>query len=64
MIFFWYFVSIFCAIYENTQIILFKDFAFSLLLSLLYPFLLYLVPTILRIISLRSKKKIKNGCIK
>ena len=57
MIFFLYFISIFCAIYENTQVILFKDFAYSLLLSFLYPFLLYLFPAILRIISLRSKKK-------
>ena len=60
MIFFWYFISIFCAIYENTQFILFKDCAFSLLISLLYPFLLYFIPAILRIISLRSPKKDKE----
>ena len=60
MIFFWYFISIFCAIYENTQFILFKDCAFSLLISLLYPFPLYFIPAILRIISLRSEKKDKE----
>jgi uncharacterized membrane protein len=60
MIFFWYFISIFCAIYENTQFILFKDCAFSLLISFLYPFLLYFIPAILRIISLRSPKKDKE----
>ena len=56
MIFFWYFISIFCSIYENTQAHLFKDSALSFLISLLYPFGLYLIPTTIRIISLRSKK--------
>jgi hypothetical protein len=60
MTFSWYFISIFCAIYENTQFILFKDCAFSLLISLLYPFPLYFIPAILRIISLRSPKKDKE----
>ena len=60
MTFSWYFISIFCAIYENTQFILFKDCAFSLLISLLYPFPLYFIPAILRIISLRSEKKDKE----
>ena len=60
MIFFWYFISIFCAIYENTQIILFKDSSLSFLISILYPFGLYLLPTTLRIISLRSKAKNKK----
>ena len=60
MIFFWYFVSIFCAIYENTQIILFEDSSMSLLISLLYPFVLYIFPAGLRIFSLRSIKKNKQ----
>jgi len=60
MIFFWYFISIFCAIYENTQIILFKDSSLSFLSSMFYPFVLYLLPSSLRIISLRSIKKNKK----
>ena len=56
MLFFWYFLSTFCSVYENTQIILFKDSAISLLISLIYPFFLYLIPAALRIISLRSQK--------
>ena len=60
IIFFWYFISIFCAIYENTQIILFKDSSLSFLISLIYPFCLYLFPATLRIISLRSIKKNKK----
>ena len=54
---FWYFVSAFCAVYKNTQIILFKDSFLSLFLSLLYPFGLYLIPTTLRIIALRNPEK-------
>ena len=57
LVFFWYFVSAFCAVYKNTQIILFKDSFLSLFLSLLYPFGLYIVPSSLRIIALRDSKK-------
>ena len=55
--FFWYFISAFCAVYKNTQIILLEDILFSFLLNLVYPFGLYLIPTGLRIISLKDKKK-------
>ena len=55
--FYWYFVATFCAVYKNTQIILIKDSFLSLFLSLLYPFILYLLPTTLRIIALRDSKK-------
>ena len=57
MCLFWYFVAAFCAVYKNTQSFLLKDSMISLLLSLLYPFGLYLFPTTFRIISLRDKKK-------
>ena len=57
MCLFWYFVAAFCAVYKNTQSFLLKDSMVSLLLSLLYPFGLYLFPTTFRIISLRDKKK-------
>ena len=53
----WYFVTCFCAVYKNTQIIFFKDFLTSFILGLIYPFILYLFPSVLRIISLRSCKK-------
>ena len=57
MCLFWYYISAFCAVYKNTQIFLIKDSMTSFLISLLYPFGLYLIPTALRIISLRDKKK-------
>ena len=54
--FYWYFISAFCAVYLNTQIIFIKDSTMSFLTGLLYPFVLYLFPAILRIISLNIKK--------
>ena len=62
MCFFWYFVAAFCAVYKNTQLFLIKDSMISLLMSLLYPLGLYLLPTALRIISLKDKKK-RLGCL-
>ncbi len=57
---FWFYVSCFCAVYQNTQLYLLKDTSISFALSLLYPFGYYLVPGIFRIPALRSKKKNKN----
>ena len=53
--FFWYYISIFCCVYINTQITLIKDTFLSFGFSLLYPFLFYLVPGLFRIPSLKSK---------
>ena len=60
MIFFWYFISCFCVVYTNTQIILFKDTLISFALSMLYPFGLNLLPGFFRIPSLRAKNKDKK----
>ena len=54
---FWYYLSAFCAIYYNTQIPLIKDNFMSFFTSMIYPFLLDLLPGIFRIISLRYKIK-------
>ena len=54
-----YYVSCFCGIYTHTQIHLIKDTVLSFLLSLIYPFGIYLIPGIFRIPALYSKKK--NG---
>ena len=59
LIFFWYFISCFCAVFINTQIILFYDTIISFGLSLLYPFGYYLIPTFFRITALRTKKRDK-----
>ena len=60
LIFFWYFISAFCAVYKNTQIILFENTLSSFALSLLYPFGLYLLPGMFRIPALRAKSKDKK----
>ena len=56
MLFFWYYLSMFCAIYKNTQIHLLKDTLISFGLSMFYPFLIYLLPAMFRIHALSSKK--------
>ena len=57
LLLFWYYTGVFCAVYENTQIPLFKDTLTSFALNLIYPFVLTLLPVIFRILSLRNKKR-------
>jgi hypothetical protein len=59
MIFFWYYISCFCAVYNNTQIILIKDTAISFALSMSYPIGLNLLPGFFRIPALRAENKDK-----
>ena len=54
--FFWYYISIFCAIYVNTQIHLIKDTLIGYIISLISPFLFNLIPAIFRILSLHNNK--------
>ena len=56
---FWYYVSMFCAIYANAQIHLIKDTLISFGLSLLYPIIIYLFPGIFRIPALADKENEK-----
>ena len=55
-LFFWYASSAFCAVYPNTQRIFIVDSYTGFLMGLLYPFVLYLFPTALRVLSLKAKK--------
>ena len=57
LIFFWYYISIFCVIYKNTQLHLLKDTLMSVGLSLLVPFVIYLMPGMCRIPSLYNRKR-------
>ena len=56
-LFYWYTIVSFCSVYENTQITFLKDSLLSFLLGILYPFVIYLIPSALRILSLRYPKK-------
>ena len=55
-LFYWYIIVIFCALYKNTQVSFIKDTLFSFLISVLLPFVLYLIPSILRVLAIRNKK--------
>ena len=60
IIFFWYFLSCFCAIYINTQYLLIRDALSSFLLSMTYPLGFSLLPGLFRIPSLNAKNKNKE----
>ena len=55
LLFFWYYLSMFGAIYRNTQYHLIKDTLISFALSLIYPFVIYLLPGLFRIPALSKK---------
>ena len=57
---FTFYITCFCGVFVNSQIYLIKDSAISFGLSLVYPFGIYLIPTMIRLIALRSKKKDKK----
>ena len=62
LIFFWYYVAMFCAVYRNTQLHLLKDTLISFCLSLIYPFGINLLPGLFRIPALSNFKK-KKKCL-
>ena len=62
LLFFWYYLSMFCSVYRNTQYHLIKDTLISFGLSLFYPFVIYLIPGIFRIPSLSNPKN-KRICL-
>ena len=64
IIFFWYYLSCFCAVYKNSQIHLIKDTLICFGISMLYPFGYNLITSLLRILSLRSKNKDKECLFK
>ena len=56
LVIYWYIISAFCAVYENTQITFIKDSLLSIFIGLIYPLFLYLIPTILRLCAIRNTK--------
>ena len=60
LFFFWYFISCFCGVYINTQMILIIDSLTSFGLSMVYPLGLNLFPGLFRIPALKKKKKDKE----
>ena len=60
--FFWYYISMFGAIYRNTQLHLLKDTLISFGISILFPFGIYLLPGLFRIPALSDEKR-NNKCL-
>ena len=58
LMFFWYYISSFGAVYQNTQIYLIKNTLISYGFCFIYPFFINVFPSVFRIISL---KKVDNG---
>ena len=56
LLFFWYYISMFCAIYMNTQTHLLKDTLISYAISFISPFFIYLIPGFFRIPALTNRK--------
>ena len=63
MLFYWYVVSAFCVVYKNTQITFIKDWIFSFILGILLPFIIYLIPSALRIYALKNKNDKGAFCL-
>ena len=57
LIFFWYYLSSFGAVFQNSQIYLVKKTLMSFLISLIYPFVINLLPGFLRMPSLKNNSK-------
>ena len=57
LLFFWYFIGCFCAVYINTQKILIYECLITFGSSMIYPFLYSLLATIFRLRALRPKSK-------
>ena len=61
LLFFWYYLSSFGAVYQNTQKYLIKNTLISYGFSLIYPFIINLIPGFFRLYSLKDKQK-KREC--
>ena len=55
-IFYWYLITCFFTVYQNTQIAFIKDSILSFVLGIFTPFGIYLIPTLFRIIALKAVK--------
>ena len=55
LMFFWYYLSSFCALYKNSQVHLIKNTFISFIFFQIYPFFINIIPVIFRRISLKTK---------
>ena len=57
LIFFWYYISMFGAVYRHTQFLLLTDTLIGFAFSMITPFAIYLIPGLFRIPALATPKK-------
>ena len=57
LIFFWYYISMFDAVYRHTQFLLLEDTLMGFALSMVTPFVLYLIPGLFRIPALAAPNR-------
>ena len=57
LVLFWYYLTCFNAIYKNTQIYLIENTFICFAISLFYPFIINIIPTLLRMGSIHSSNK-------
>ena len=60
LIFCWYYLSSFGAVFQNTQVYLINNTFISLSFSFIYPFIINIIPGLFRIISIRDVNKGKE----
>ena len=63
LLFYWYFISAFCAVYPNTQKIYLIDCTISFVTFSIIPFIVYAVTSILRVITLQDRNKKRCKCL-
>ena len=63
LLFYWYFVSAFCAVYPNTQKLYLVYCLISFALYSIIPFIIYAVTTLFRVIAMKDNKRKKSNCI-
>ena len=59
--FFWYYLSSFCAVFKNSQILVIKNTVFSFSISLIYPLIFNIITCIIRLSSLKDNTSF-NSC--
>ena len=64
LVFFWILLSSFGAVYQNTQMFILKNTLISFAISLVYPIIISIFPTLFRICSLNSEQKKYEGVYK
>ena len=64
LLFFWILLSSFGAVYQNTQIFIFKNALVSFSISFFFPFFISIFPAIFRTISIKSETKDNESMFK